>query len=101
MPVASSPIKGLTMATWITLIGAGVLFLFSLIGSFLAGKNKGKLSEQVKNAEENSAKEIEISSKENKKRVDATNDAIKIKDDVNRLDNGAAADKLRKDWSRD
>ncbi|QPX75016.1 hypothetical protein QJS24_gp49 [Serratia phage vB_SmaS_Rovert] len=89
------------MTSYLAVIGAGILFLFSLVGSFFVGKSKGKSAEQIKNIEENSNKEIKIAVSQNKERVDAVNDAIKIKDDVNRLDAGSAADKLRRDWSRD
>lgn len=78
------------------LVVAG-FFILALLGIWLAGRNSGKNEEEAENEREK-MKEIEAA---NDRRVSDLEAARDVKEEVNRLDPGAAADKLRDKWSRD
>lgn len=91
----------LTLSGWFRkLSGYFVLagfFILALLGFWVSGRNSGKNAEEAENAKDK-LKENEAAHEDRIQNIEVARD---VKEDVSKLESGAASDKLRDKWSRD
>jgi predicted DNA repair protein MutK len=85
--------------------GGYIVAALALVGGVFAawfgGQKIGEAKESEKNAKDNAREEIQQVIDQAKVEANTIKGTTDAKDEVNRLDSGAAADELRENWSRD
>lgn len=93
------------MSTLIAEFGGYILTALGLIVSavvlYFTGKKSGESKEKTKQAEQTAVKEVEAARDAAKVQIETSKGAANVRNEVNKLNDGSAADELREQWSRD